>query len=118
MKVDIYYNLRRNCLSVKCKETNRVIHHTLSIDVHDVEFIVSEKARQRVLVQKRKNVHAYIRGTIDLKKQPERYIPYDVIRVKYDPYKYSDFVEQHSETPIKNAKIVYIRGSKVYASLN
>ena len=73
-KCFIYRNLNDGCWSVKALEgphKGRVVYHaqavTLSGDSRyvsqdDIEFKVSEAGRQRVLREKRKNVHAGIVG--------------------------------------------------------
>ena len=72
MKVRVYRNLHQKCFSVKCKKTNLVIAHVSEIFLEDVTFPVSEKQRQRVLESGRKNVHAYVEGTITLPKNIDK----------------------------------------------
>lgn len=64
-KVDVYWNLHKRCFSVRSRERDsygRVIAHADEIRLTSATFIVSEAGRQRVLSEKRKNVHAFIRG--------------------------------------------------------
>ncbi len=49
---------------MKDKSTGRVIGYTESVNLEDVEFKVSEAGRQRLLREKRKNVHAFAIGTV------------------------------------------------------
>jgi len=65
MKVFVYFNLRKRCFSVKALEgmyKGRVIAHRDSLHLQDAEFKVSEKGRQRVIRERRKNVHAGVVG--------------------------------------------------------
>ena len=54
----IYWNLHKKCFSVKYQ--GRVIAYANRILAAHVEFRISEAGRQRVLREKRKNVHAYM----------------------------------------------------------
>ena len=99
-RVFIYRNLHKKCWSVKSMETKLVIAHVNSIALEDVTFKVSEAGRQRVLLEKRKNVHAGVVGYIcDLPS--ENLLP---IKIQYNPYKAGDFISEGS--PIKVAKQV------------
>lgn len=89
-RVFVYYNLHKHTWSVRCEKSKRVIAHVDSIVLTDVVYKVSKKGRERVLKEKRKNVHAGVQGTIlgfynieDLTQFHE---------VTYNPYKYESFV--------------------------
>lgn len=67
MRVFIYWNLRRKCFSVKAMEgpdKGKVIDHVRYFEMEDVTFKVSEAGRQRVLRERRKNVHAGLVGKL------------------------------------------------------
>lgn len=116
MRVDVYYNLQKQCLSVRSREKHtygKVIKHVNSIVLKDVEFVVSEAGRQRVIKSKQKNVHAYVRGTTT--KLPKRYSIENV--VKYNPYLYSSFVTLDG-TPIKSSKMVFIDNKNILSYNN
>lgn len=60
-KVFVYRNLSQNCWSLKMMEgecKGRVIAHAEEVMLINAVFKVSEAGRQRVLKEKRKNVHA------------------------------------------------------------
>lgn len=57
-KIYVYRNLHHKCWSVKYR--GLVIAHTPTAFMWDVEFIVNEAGRQRVLKEGVKNVHAYV----------------------------------------------------------
>lgn len=110
LKCDIYYNLHRKCLSVRHK--GLVIGHSQNIGMKDVKFIVSEAGRQRVLREKRKNVHATIRGVVwDLNVCD---LDPTGIQITYNPYKYDSFVTMDGN-PVKGANQVAIYGRKIIA---
>ena len=87
--------------------------HTSSIVLQDVTFIVRPAGRAKVLQERRKNVHAFVRGHIcDLEPLREaqhkltlasnnRHLPYCC--VTYNPYKYKSFVDADTKRPILHA---------------
>jgi hypothetical protein len=107
MQVFVYRNLHKNCLSVRSVKTKRVIAYVDFILLEDCTFKVSKKGRERVLKEKRKNVHAGIEGRwvnkkiISLKTKLTS-------RVIYDPYKYKTFVNSKTLKPIHNSKNVFV----------
>ncbi len=102
MQVQVYRNLHRNCWSVR--HNGRVIDHVDSISLRDAKLVVQPAGRAKVLKENRKNVHAYIKGTIDttnsLKPRPTK--------ITYNPYKYSSFVVKDTEEPIYYAEYVHL----------
>lgn len=107
MKVFVYYNLHRRCWSVKAlegKQRGKVILHCSDISLINCTFRVSETGRQRVLREKRKNVHAGVVGFMsDTTSRKRR----GAIKVSYDPYKYSSFVDELNK-PIYVADVVHM----------
>lgn len=57
-----YRNLRTGLFSVQ--QNGIVKFHTNRLFLRDVEFIVGEKGRQRVLAERQKNVHSFVQGLI------------------------------------------------------
>ena len=106
MKVFIYFNLHKRCYSVKAlsgPQKGRVVAHASSVVLLDASFKVSEAGRQRVLREKRKNVHAGVCGTW----HSAHIGPCaEGVKVIYNPYKYTSFVEKGTEQPIYNAPLV------------
>ena len=67
IRVRVYYNLHRKVWSIKAMEgpqKGRVIHHADVVHLTDARPVVSEAGRQRVLRERKKNVHAYIEGQL------------------------------------------------------
>ena len=67
MLVDVYRNLTKGCFSVKCADgpyAGKVIAHAQSVWLDDPMFRIVESGRQRVLMERKKYVHAYVRGEL------------------------------------------------------
>jgi hypothetical protein len=90
MRVRVYYNLHKRVWSVQHYLPGkgwRVREHVLRINLRNVTFHVSERGRQRVLREQRKNVHAYAIGwSSDVPAL------YQGERISYNPYKGPDFM--------------------------
>ena len=103
--VEVYRNLHKKCWSVR--QRGKVKLHTDYICLKNAEFKVSQKGRERVLTEQRKNVHAFIKGFIvdaaEINKMPDDSVEWT--DVSYNPYKYSSFVTA-TEKPIKFARYV------------
>lgn len=107
MKVKIYKNLHNNLYSIMaCQGHNkgRVIGYADRILMRDVRFEVRQSGRERVLAEQRKNVHAYVVGTlinalgyvVRLENIPEEMqLPFEhdcTAKVLYNPYRFKSFV--------------------------
>lgn len=107
MKVFVYWNLHRGLWSVKALEgpqKGRVIDRVSEILLTDVEGKVSEAGRQRVLRERRKNVHAGIVGTLYHEARSESKLIKDIgDRITYNPYKYREFVHTVDESPFEGS---------------
>ena len=109
--VRVYYNFRKKLFSVQEKVDGKwkVVEHTKDLVIRNATFKVSEAGRQRVLKEKRKNVHAFIIG--------ERFpfyprIPIYKDPVTYNPYKNTHFTAINANRPIDSAKYVTIVDGK------
>lgn len=107
MKVFVYWNLHRKLWSVKAlegKDKGRVINHMPSVLLYNAEGKVSEAGRQRVLRERRKNVHAGIVGHL---RSADRRVTYHIEdigdRITYNPYKYERFVHTVDESPFEGS---------------
>lgn len=104
-KVKVYFNLHTKLFSVKDYQTGKVVAHGNNISLKDVEFKVSEAGRQRVLREKKKNVHAYVIGTYQGDKELETGSMQDAY---YNPYTLSHFVDKSSQEQLDSAESVYL----------
>ena len=111
MKVFVYWNLHKQVWSVKAlegKDKGRVIYHAQNVTLSDCTFKVSEAGRQRVLREKRKNVHAGVVGQLGRINIPLSYMP-QMTAVTYNPYKYETFVRKNNDfMPVYVADWVYM----------
>lgn len=112
--VEVYRNLHHNCFSVR--QDGIVCCHAEEIPLILVEFRVGKKGRERVISEKRKNVHAFVRGTVSafaddiyhfLKQRPLRGF------ARYNPYESDQFImtydkpEDGNPTPVKYAAAAF-----------
>lgn len=99
--VDCYRNLHKQCWSVRDAKTRKVIAHVDTISLTDAVFRVGQAGRERVLREKRKNVHAYVRGMVSEPFEGEEFQP-----VSYNPYTAGTFVMAPFGTPVYAAEKV------------
>lgn len=102
-EVEIYRNLHGNCFSVRDVKLRRVIAHVDQFALVDAKMIVSQAGRNRVLKERRKNVHACIRGKWH-DWTPSKF-PHPN-RLTYDPYLYKSFVDADSRVEVLEADAV------------
>ena len=113
MKVFVYYNLHKHVWSIKNRKTGLVIAHANTVQLVDVEFKVSEAGRQRVIKDKRKNVHAGVAGT--LVGINFKYIPSMLDKIiSYNPYKGPHFYNVNNNKYIHKADRAILAHKKVY----
>ena len=105
MRVQVYRNLHKSIgksavYSVRDKKTRRVVDHQSFIILRDCKFHVSQSGRERVLREKRKNVHAWVEGSLlftgdDALSFYEKLVLGAVEAtlegVLYNPYRYDQF---------------------------
>ena len=94
-KIEVYFNLHKKTWSVR--QSGRVIGHTDYIQVKDPQFVVSQKGNERVRREKKKNVHAFVRGYVE-NRLPV--FPSKMRFVTYNPYKNSSFVVRNTNDSI------------------
>lgn len=97
--VYVYRNLHKKCWSIK--QNNIVIAHCTEIVLYNATTKVSDAGRAKVLLERKKNVHAFIRGYV--------YSDIDVVLVDelyYNPYTVSSFVDKVTNKPILTAEYV------------
>jgi hypothetical protein len=108
MRVDVYYNLRWKTYSIRHKGI--VVQHADNVIIENAEYAVGKAGRKRVLKEKRKNVHAYVRGELlfagnsaedyydTFIEKVNEYSAYET-EVNYNPYKNETFID-YAELPI------------------
>ena len=102
-KIDVYRNLHNDCWSVR--QGARVVCHTNYITLRDCEYIVQPAGRRRVLVERKKNVHAFVRGYLCSPRDSDWTPPFSWDYVKYNPYKAGSFyLDDEPDNYIKKSK--------------
>jgi hypothetical protein len=121
----VYRNLRhgrkaRPLYSVM--QNGRVLQRTHRILLTDVHFVVHEGGRQRVLFEKRKNVHAFVVGhiAVDGAMGIDKTGPDPPVKVMYNPYVcgYFHLVGVVGDEPktVHGARAVLINGRGISAA--
>lgn len=134
MRVRIYWNLRRGEWSIADAKSRRLIGHASQVALSHVTFKVYEAGRQRVLRERKKNVHAFVIGELlgaiwspdnMLHRRAERFTwerhkdwterlrhcaNHHGARVAYNPYEGPSFVvlDGPAPTPISSASAAYL----------
>jgi len=100
-RVEVYWNLHKDCWSVR-KPNGRVLYHMEVIYLQDVKWVVQPAGKERVVREKRKNVHAFARGWLSTYPElPKNLGPEH--GVTYNPYKYNTFVDVDCKFPVKES---------------
>jgi hypothetical protein len=102
-KVFIYKNLHKDCWSIKQDGLVKAHSDKDPINLYSASMYVNSKGRQRVLREKRKNVHAGIKGYLS---HPDPSFEswddigwWEMSPITYNPYKYKSFVDKRTEKP-------------------
>ena len=110
MKVFVYFNLHKKLFSVKAlegKDKGRVVAHVERAMLYNCTLKVSEAGRQRVLREKRKNVHAGVQGEwFGEGHVLAGHLARTATPLTYNPYKYTSFVNKLTEQPVRTMKEV------------
>lgn len=85
LRYQVYRNLHQNLWSIREKKTQKVTDHLVTVCLLDCKFKVGTKGRERVLREKRKNVHAYIEGRFKGTFE-EIYLAEKIGEAYYNPY--------------------------------
>lgn len=101
-KVFVYFNLHKKLWSVKDLQTGLVVAHGKKVAVDNPVFKVSETRRQKVIAEKRKNVHAGVVGTLNAHHSD--FSTEGRARVSYNPYKAGYFYETSTGKPVRQGK--------------
>lgn len=112
MKTKVYFNFHKKCFSVQ--QNGLVIGHRDKVFLKNCVLKVSEAGRQRVLNEKRKNVHAYVIGELTNES--------DFVgeEVTYNPYLNKTFVLRGNKQEKTHADLVKLeivdKRAKIYAN--
>lgn len=122
MRVETYFNLHKKCLSYR--PSGGKVQHAHTLLLNNVKFAVQPAGREKVLREKRKNVHAFVRGEVafvrhDISEDDGDLSPANMDRqmyrrVTYNPYMTDSFVYRDTEEPIYEAQQVAIIGKDIW----
>lgn len=117
MKVFVYFNLRKHVWSVKALQgpnKGRVIAHSKTVVLKNVQGKVSEAGRQWVLSEQQKNVHAGIVGEL---VSFDSMLEFAGVEITYNPYRYSSFVyKEATEKAFDRAESAYMDNKRVFVT--
>lgn len=121
LRVFVYYNLHRHCWSVKAlegREKGRVLGHAKSVTLVQATAKVSQKGRQRVLREQKKNVHAGIVGTLAAFDLP--LVSTSAVRpITYNPYRFTNFVDKDTLEPFGGSPWAHLSDTRqVFVPMN
>lgn len=111
-QVKIYFNLHTQLFSIKDCGTGLVVAHGNGIMVEDIEFRVHQAGRERVLREKKKNVHAFVIGKY-VGTAPEEVMSIPMRDAYYNPYKQDSFTDSKTDRKLSKAAIGYLNNKKV-----
>ena len=123
-KIEVYRNLHKKCFSVRHK--GKVVMHLQDheqLSLTNVKFVVQPAGRAKVLREKKKNVHAFVRGhfegflpSLNEELYFEPYHRLDFSTASYNPYQSDKFqvtFEGRDLSPLESYPQVLIREGKV-----
>lgn len=115
--VYVYKNLHKDCWSIKQHGLVKAhIPKHRSVGLWDCYFHVDIKGREKVLQEKRKNVHAFVKGYLQDAENVDTSC--QGTEVTYNPYKYETFVEKDTEKFVYYANEVLLTHNKVTAYIS
>jgi hypothetical protein len=106
-RVEVYFNLHKKVWSIRSCKTGRVIRHAPFCQIANPTFVVRPAGREKVRKEKRKNVHAFVRGYL---------VPPSVlvlrtgttIPVTYNPYKNDTFINRDTGEVVTEGKMAML----------
>jgi hypothetical protein len=116
MRVELYWNLNRRTYSVRDlrgESRGLVTSHPEDVCIRDVTFAVQPAGRAKVLRDKVKNVHAFVRGVLHDRTDDEINERMDAqaegrgewTSITYNPYMNDSFIDSEGD-PISEAELI------------
>lgn len=124
MLVEVYKNSHKNCFSVRDCLSRKILGYSNRLVLRNCKFVVQQGGRNRVLKEKKKNVHAFVRGNFDTEEHNitnsggDLFFIYNNTRpflyneIRYNPYKNKCF--ERLDKKIDKLDFVYFEGVQVY----
>ncbi len=119
LPVRVFKNLKYGCYSIMQRGVIRA--SAKQVRLSDVEFRVRESGRQRMLREKRKNVHAFAVGRLVDYVHPGD--ARELVRMEgrdafYDPYRYASFVDRETKAPVTSVRAAHFDEDGVIYSMD
>ena len=128
-RVEVYRNLHNGCMSIR--RDGKVVKHLepwMTLYLQDVKFAVQPAGREKVRREGKKNVHAFVRGTVVKARMhhlTETFREKCNNWVTYNPYQNDTFVTTAVDPETKftnhqsvfNANLLIINQGYLYASI-
>ena len=112
---EVYFNLHKRLFSVRHRGEGKVFTHARTVTLCDVTYNVQPAGRAKVLLEKKKNVHAFVRA-----KTTHPHASHDwfddefytrivnkLETVRYNPYEADSFVDGDG-VPVYESKVAYL----------
>lgn len=110
MRVFVYFNLHRKVWSVRALEgpdKGRVVARSPHVLLTEASGKVSEAGRQRVLRERKKNVHAGLVGNL-VSLDRRAALEGSGAQITYNPYKYDSFVHADTKSRFEGSGYAYL----------
>lgn len=111
--VDVYFNLHKDLFSIKSRKTGKVIMHSEKVYLGLPSFIVQPSGYRRVIKEKKKNVHAFVRSDNWTVVDTPKWVPeFEWEKIRYNPYEgpyFQDELGGKVDSAVQ-AKLVLIDG--------
>lgn len=117
--VRVFKNLKHGCYSIMQRGVIRASARVVRLS--DVEFRVGEKGRQRMIRDKRRNVHAFAIGRLVDYVHPDDardIAPLEGRGAFYDPYRFGFFVDAETQAPLITVSAAHFDEDGVVYSLD
>jgi hypothetical protein len=115
MKYDVYWNLHKDIWSMRHK--GRVLNYQSVVVFNDAKFIVQPAGRARVIRERKKNVHAFVRGHVVSNMLPIPKIDKTFIRVRYNPHIHPHFRDEAGNSIFNAKQVILVGNGKCYAKI-
>ena len=117
-RLEVFYNLHKKIWSVRYRGV--VLEHSRYVELDGVSFDVQPAGNARVRREKRKSVHAFVRGKQIMNRRkclsrPNLIdLPSNWKEVTYNPYKHKTFVFKDTGKPVKKAEKVMMDAGNMF----
>jgi hypothetical protein len=112
-RVDIHKNLHtENGFSIRSAKTGLVLAHCSTVTLINCTFHISESGRLKTINERRKRVHAFVRGELAAVNQLVK--PTEREQILYNPYTTEHFTLVSLSLPLYEASEVHCQNKHCY----